>query len=103
MNTKGNMLEKSEILEPLHTCLKEVLDKEKAGGLNIEYTDEDVIAATLMFSHVLGNRMIHLYTDERASIGLSQHLAATFGEQIQIITKQMTKVDISLIYKGGNK
>lgn len=93
-------MDKSEILEPLHDCLKEILEREKHGGVNIIYTDSDVAAATLMFSQVLGNRLVATLKEEKASIGLSQHLAQTFGEQIQVMAKQMSGVDLSVIYKG---
>ena len=92
-------MNKSEILEPLHTCLKEILDKEKQGGVSIVYTDADVVAATLMYSQVLSNRLIHTLKEEHASIGLAQHLAETYGEAIHTMTKQMTMVDINVIYK----
>ena len=103
--SKGeNTMEESEILEPVHKCLRELLDLEKKGkSQNYEYTDHDIVAATLLYSHILGNRLIHRLTDERASIGLSKHLGKTYGEAIQLLTKQMTNVDISVVYnEKGN-
>jgi hypothetical protein len=93
-------LEQSEILEPLHTCLREVLQLDKDGkSSQIEYTDDDVLAASLMLAHVLGNRLMHRLVEERASIGLSRHLATTYGESIAVIAKQMSGVDINVMHK----
>lgn len=98
--SKGeNTLEESETLELLHKCLREAMDLEKRGLLkNVVYTDHDVAAATLMYSHVLGNRLIHTLMDERTSIRLSQHLGKTYGEAIHLLTRQMSGVDINITY-----
>jgi len=100
VNKGKNTIEESEILEPLHKCLRELLslDKSRASG-KIEFTDHDIIAITLMYSHILGNRLIYNLKDEKVSIGLSQHLASSFGEAIQVLTKQMTAIDINVVYK----
>lgn len=91
-------MDQSEILEPLHNCLREVLELDTKGkGAEIVYTDNDVLAAALMFGHVLGNRLMHKLTDEKASIGLSRHLATTYGESIAVIAKQMSGVDINSV------
>lgn len=89
-------MEESEVLEPLHTLTRELLELEKSGmAKTLVYTDRDVTAAALVFSHVMGNRLIDTLKTEHASIGLSQHLAQTYGEAIYLLTKQMTGVDIS--------
>lgn len=102
--SKGeNSMEESEILEPIHTCLRELLELERKGkSQNYEFTDHDIVAATLLYSHILGNRLIHNLTDERASIGLSKHLGSTYGDAIQVLTKQMTGVDIKVMYNEKN-
>lgn len=71
---------------------------------NVEYTDRDIIAATLMYAHVLGNRQLLNLMDERASIGLSQHLTESFGQTVHLLTKQIADVDVNAVYnKEGNK
>lgn len=102
VNKGENTSEESEILEPLHKCLRELLSLEQSGTGKggMEYTDHDIVAATLLYSHIMGNRLIVNLKEEKASIGLAQHLAGTYGEAIQVLTKQMTAVDINVIYKG---
>lgn len=96
----GNTLKESEILEPLHTCLRELIDRDlnRKGDL-IKYTDDDVVAATLLYSHILGNRLVHTLTDERVSIGMAQELARNYSNEIQNVTTSMSRVDVSNYYK----
>lgn len=91
-------------MEPLHVCLRELLERDHQGKSHlIEYTDADVVAAALMFSHVLGNRLIHNLTREKVSLGMSQHLATTYGGMIQHLTKSMTGVDVNVFNNGKGK
>lgn len=100
----GNTSEISEILEPLHTCLSELLERDRLGKSHlIEYTDKDVLAVSMMFAHVLGNRLIHNLTREKASLGLSQHLATTYGETIHNIVLSMSGLDVKVYNKGKEK
>lgn len=102
INKGENTLEESEVLEGLHRNLREVLDLERKGSMkHTEYTDSDVVAAALMYAHVLGNRMGLMLVDERTSIGLAQHLADSFALQVQVLTKQVANVDINAVYKKG--
>ena len=96
----GNTLEESEILEPLHACLRELLERERLGKSHLmEYSDDDVIATALLFSHIMGNRLVHNLTDENVSIGMSQKLAVEYGAQIQLLTLSMSGVDLSNAFK----
>lgn len=99
-----NTLEESEILEPLHSCLRELLERDRKGkGHLIEYTDNDVVAATLMYSHILSNRLAHKLNRENSSLKLSQELATSFGISIVNLTKTMSGVDIPEFYKGDKE
>lgn len=104
-NKGENTFGESEILEPLHTCLRELLERDRTGSsLDIKYTDDDVVAATLMYAHILGNRLIHNLTEEKAGIALAQELTKHYSVLINEVTLGMSKVDTSVYYKGrGNK
>lgn len=99
--SKGNnTLEESEILEPLHACLREVLEMERQGrGLNYRYTDHDVIAASLMYATILSNRLIHHLKDEKAGIGLANEVGQHYTALIREITLGMTGIDTSTFFK----
>ena len=100
-NKGGNTIEESEILKPIHTCLRELLEVDKEGkGHLIEYTDHDIVAITLLFSNILGNRLIHRMTDEKVSLGFSQSTAKSYGNMIQEITEAMTGVSLKEHFKG---
>lgn len=99
-NKGKSTLEESEILEPLHTCLREVLELEKQGrGLNYRYTDHDILAVTLMYATVLSNRMIHNLKDEKASIGIATDMSHHYTALIREVTLGMTKIDASNYFK----
>jgi hypothetical protein len=94
----------SEILEPLHACLRELLESDRRGKTHlIEYTDKDVIAASLVYSHILGNRLVHHLTKEKASLERTKLLGNSYGEAIQKLTKGMSGVDLNDYYKGKGK
>lgn len=100
----GNTSEISEILEPLHACLKELIERDHLNKSHlIEYTDRDVVAISMMYAHILGNRLIHNLTDEKASLGLSQHLATTYGNMIHDITESMSGVDVRVYSNSKGK
>lgn len=103
VNKGNNSLEESEILEPLHTCLRELLELEKQGrGLNYTYTDHDVIAATLMYVTVLSNRMLHKLKDEKVSIGMATDLAKHYNALVHEVTLGMSGIDTSTFFKERN-
>lgn len=92
--------EESEILEPLHNCLRELIavDEAKKNHL-IEYTDADVVAVHLMYTHIMGNRLAHRLGREGAPLETTTHLASTYAEQIRLTTKEMAKLDIAEYYR----
>jgi hypothetical protein len=104
INKGGNTLNESEILEGVHACVRELLDVESKGnGDKLDYTDDDVIAVTLLYSLVMGNRLIKTLTDERVSIGMSKEIASNYAFQLRQLTLGMTRVDTSSYYKGTEK
>ena len=97
-------LDISEVLEPLHACLRELLESDRQGKSHlIEYTDKDIAAATLIYAHVLGNRLAHNMMREKVSQGMSQHLATSYGGMIHSLTKSMAGIDINVIFNGKGK
>jgi hypothetical protein len=97
-------LEKSEILEPLHACLREILERDRYNNPDlIKYTDEDVKAATLFFSHILGNRLYHNLVDEKVSIGLSKKISTDYAESILVLARQMSGVDMGAVRNTDKK
>jgi hypothetical protein len=100
----GNTSEESEILEPIHACLRELLERDRLGkGHLMEYTDHDVVAATLVFSHILGNRLAHKLTRENVNLDYSKELATGFGISIINLAKMMSGVDVATLYKGNEE
>ena len=94
--SKGeNTLEESEILEPLHACLREVMeyDKQKKAHL-LRFTDHDIVAVTLLYSQVCGNRLGHNLASEGINEKLLREIANNFGRFIQELTLAMTRVDV---------
>lgn len=100
MDSTEDRFEESEILEPLHTCLRELLARDEAKKTHlIEYTDADVIAAHLMYTHIMGNRLAHRFGREKVPINTTTFIAKTYAEQIRLTTKQMAQLDIAEYYK----
>lgn len=92
--------EESEILEPLHHCLRELLARDEAKKSHLmEYTDADVIAVHLMYTHIMGNRFAHRSGRNRIPIETTTFLAQNFAAQIRLTTKQMAALDIAEYYK----
>ena len=92
--------EESEILEPLHNCLRELLARDEAKKNHlIEYTDADVIAAHLMYTHIMANRFAHRSGRERLPMETVQFIAQNYAAQIRLTTKQMANLDIAEYYK----
>lgn len=96
----------SEILEPVHTCLRELLEREKKGmSQSVVYTDDDVMAAALLFTHVTGNRLVHQLTEEKVGIGMASKLAKHYSALINEITDSMSGINPATYYKdeGSDK
>lgn len=102
-NEKSYIMEVSEILEPVHATVKEILDRDSRGSADTEYTDSDVIAVALLYASVCSKRLVQTLKDEKVSLGYSQQIATNYGNMIQEITLGMTGVDVGNYYKGGSK
>lgn len=93
----------SEILEPVHSTLRELLAVESNGGYQGKYTDDDVVAVTLLYSLVMGNRLLRQLSEEKVGIVMSHDISNHFTKSIQLITLGMSKVDMSSYYKNQKK
>ena len=88
---------KSEILEPLHDVANELTEVDKRGKAHlIEYTELDVIAAAVVFTHIMANKKAHHYVDiagvkdlDRISKEMTE-----YGTRIRNIVKEMTGIDL---------
>jgi len=96
--------DETELLEGLHSTVRECLERDRLGKTHlIEYTESDVIAVTLLYAHILGNRLIHHLTREKTGIGLANELAQHYASIINEVTLGMGRVDTSVYYKGRDK
>lgn len=94
--SKGkNTLDESEILEPLHACLRELMEYDKMGkGRLLQFSDHDIIAVTLLFSTILGNRLAHNIVKKDADKTLIADVSTHYSRAIQNLTLSMTGVDV---------
>ena len=97
---------KSEILEPLHNVAEEVseLDARKKSHL-IEYTDLDVIAAAVVFTHIMANRKAHQYVRIAGPKDLDRVAdeMSAYGKRIKDIVNEMSNVDLDRGEQNGQK
>lgn len=98
LNRDGKKPEESEILEPVHNCVRELLGRDEAGR-KMEYSDEDVIAASLLYSSVLGSRLSQKLNESNASMALCTDLALSCGQRIRQLTIDMSSVDTNTHYR----
>lgn len=88
---------RSEILEPVHHVAEEIADMQERDIVHsIEYTKLDVIAATIVFSHVLANIKANQYIKDnegKATAQMKQDMF-NYGAQIHKIVKDMTGIDL---------
>ena len=96
---------KSEILEPLHHVAEEVseIDEKRKSHL-IEYTELDVIAAAVVFTHVMANRKAHHYVRIAGAKDLDrvEQEMRDYGKRIKELVKEMSNVDLDRGAKNGN-
>lgn len=103
-NKGGITPDETELLEGLHTTVRECLERDRQGKSHLmEYTDSDVIAVTLLYAHILGNRLIHHLTREKATLGISNEIALHYGVLINELTLAMSQVDTSVYYRAREK
>lgn len=78
----------------MHRCVRELIESDMSGrSQDISYTDQDVIAATLLYTHVMNNRMIHKLVEEKVSLGYSRQVSSNYSTMINNLTKMMSDVD----------
>ena len=103
---KFPQLEMTEYLEPLHHVAREVVELEATNkAFYYEYYDEDVMAAVLVFNHVLANRKIHFHNKINKPMDQSTAELKLYGEQLRALVEYMTGIDTQTYYKdkGRNK
>ena len=97
---------KSEILELLHSVAEEVseLDAKKKSHL-LEYTELDVIAAAVVFTHVMANRKAHQYVRIAGPKDLDRAAdeMSSYGKRIKDLVNEMTNVDLDRGEENGQK
>lgn len=97
----GNTPNESEILEPLHACLRELLEYQRQGkDGSIIYTDDDVIAITLLYSTILGSRLANILASEKVGITLAVEMSRHYAALVNETTQGMSRVNTSAYYKG---
>lgn len=104
VNKGKNTLEESEVLEPVHNALRELLERERVGKpWSEKFTNHDVIAITLLYSLVMGNRMVHQLKEEKVGLDFSQNMSNYFAQVVQNTTLGMSGIDVKNYYKtiGG--
>lgn len=84
----------TEALEPVHRLVSEILERESRGQKTTGYTNMDVSGVALLYTHVLGSRLVEKLDDQRASIGLAQSISDNFQENIISLTKFASDVDL---------
>jgi len=102
-NDKHKSLGISEVLEPIHSTLRELIDVESKGGHKGTYTDSDVIAVTLLYSLICGNRLLRQIEDEKVGVVMAHNISQHYTALIQAITNGMSGVDVSKHYKTTQK
>jgi hypothetical protein len=95
-----NTLKESEILEPVHACLRELIERERLGKPFGTFSDDDVVAVTLLYSMVMGNRLLERLKAETVGINFSQEISNYFSIMLQDMTLGMSKVNVTQYYKG---
>jgi hypothetical protein len=99
VNKGENTLEESEILEPVHTALREILERQRLNKPVSGFTDHDVIAITLLYSMIMGDRLVDFLKEEKIGLSAAQLQSEYFAQVIQLTTQAMTQVNVKDYYK----
>lgn len=100
----GATLNESEILGPLHYCVRECLDNDiNSKSHHIEYTDHDVVAATLMLVHICTNRLIHDMERNQVPLRFAAKTAGNYADLLYRQVRSMTGIDVRKHFKYGDK
>lgn len=86
----------TEKLESLHRLAEEIMQDDAEGKFPMKYTKDDVLAATVVFSHVMGAQFSHYMIDEKMPIGASRHLTQHLGAEISKTVKYATTIDVKM-------
>lgn len=90
----------TESLEPLHHLVAELIRQEQLGkGTSEPYTDSDIIAVTLLYSILLGNRLYYQMDNHKATMALAKQVSEHFSTIIQETTYGMSGIDMQTYYK----
>lgn len=90
-------INKSEILEPLHRLANELAEVDNKGKAHlIEYTKLDVIAAAMVFTHIMANKKAHQYVQLSGVKDLDTVTLEMedYGKRIRQLVLDMTSVDL---------
>lgn len=100
----GNTANESEILEPIHACLRELAawDKAKKSHL-LKYTDDDIVAATMLYIAVVANRLIHTLSEEQVNAKYSKEIVENYAENIRQLTEAITRVNVTNHFKENKE
>lgn len=89
--------QRSEILEPLHSVARELADLDSRGKAHlIEYTKLDVIAAAMVFTHIMANKKAHQYVQALnvKDVDTVTKEMEDYGKRIRQLVLDMTAVDL---------
>lgn len=92
---KDNDSKITEMLEPIYSCLDELQQRESNGNIgNIRFTDKDIIAVSLTFCSILGNRFAYKLIDEGATAKIAESSSIHYGRLIREIVIGMSDVEL---------
>ena len=87
---------KTEKLESLHRLAEEIIRDDEAGREALQYTRDDVIAATVVFSHIMGARFVQYLEHEKVGIKAGRRLTKDLGNRIGGVVSFATDLDIKI-------
>lgn len=85
-------------MEPLHDVASELSEVDRRGKAHlIEYTESDVIAATIVFTHILANKKAHQYAEITNVEGFNRIVKEMhdYGARIRALVKEMSGVEVN--------
>ena len=95
---------KTEMLEPLHNVAVEVSDIDRRGKAHLlEYTELDVVAAAVVFTHIMANKKAHSQVEITNVKDFEKVVGEMrdYGIRIRQLVKEMTGVDLNENIKKG--
>ena len=84
-----------EILEELAMLALE----SDSRGLKFDYSDEDLLNASIIFNSVLGTKLYDLCTQEEQSFELMKQQSQKLGEELRLLIYTFTNIDMHQIAK----